>query len=209
MTQHIESPFIGISRHRINSDGEGVTTLVAFHGCPLKCKYCLNPQSLRSSGVWKRLSPEQVFKEVSIDNLYFLATSGGITFGGGEPLLNPDFLLEFKRICNPEWNITVETSLNINPEVLVTLFPIIDKFIVDIKDLDPAIYKDYTGKDNSNVIKNLEYLLSQKAQDRVIVKTPFIKGFNTREHLADEKRALRDMGFENVVQFDYVVVNKK
>ena len=44
---------IGLSRHRINVDGAGVTTLVAFHGCPLNCKYCLNPQALSPEGVWK------------------------------------------------------------------------------------------------------------------------------------------------------------
>jgi len=45
---------VGLSRHRINVDGAGVTTLVAFHGCPLDCKYCLNPQALSPEGVWKR-----------------------------------------------------------------------------------------------------------------------------------------------------------
>ena len=45
-------PLIGIARHRLTIDGEGVTTLVAFHGCPLRCKYCLNPTSLQPNGVW-------------------------------------------------------------------------------------------------------------------------------------------------------------
>ena len=52
------SILIGISRHRIGVDGAGVTTLVAFHGCPLSCKYCLNPQALSPKGVWKRFTPE-------------------------------------------------------------------------------------------------------------------------------------------------------
>ena len=47
-------PLIGIARHRLTIDGEGVTTLVAFHGCPLRCKYCLNPTSLQPDGVWER-----------------------------------------------------------------------------------------------------------------------------------------------------------
>ena len=46
-------PLIGIARHRLTIDGEGVTTLVAFHGCPLRCKYCLNPTSLQPDGVWE------------------------------------------------------------------------------------------------------------------------------------------------------------
>ena len=47
------APLICIDRHRLTIDGEGVTTLVAFHGCPLRCKYCLNPQCLDADGVWQ------------------------------------------------------------------------------------------------------------------------------------------------------------
>ena len=53
---------IGISRHRLTTDGEGVTTLVAFHGCPLRCKYCLNPQSFAQEGVWKQYDCEQLYE---------------------------------------------------------------------------------------------------------------------------------------------------
>ena len=53
--------------------------LVAFHGCPLNCKYCLNPQALSASGVWKSLSSEELFKIVRQDDLYFRATNGRIT----------------------------------------------------------------------------------------------------------------------------------
>ena len=73
------SYLIGRSRHRIGVDGTGVTTLVAFHGCPLNCKYCLNPQALSASGVWKSLSSEELFKIVRQDDLYFRATNGRIT----------------------------------------------------------------------------------------------------------------------------------
>ena len=70
------APLIGISRHRLSTDGEGVTTLVAFHGCPLRRKYCLNPQSLHSEGIWKNYDCEQLYEEVRQDELYFLATNG-------------------------------------------------------------------------------------------------------------------------------------
>src|SRR5574344_2221516 len=82
------SALIGLSRHRIGVDGAGVTTLVAFHGCPLSCKYCLNPQALSPKRVWKRFTPEELFHKVKKDDLYFRATGGGVTFGGGEPLLS-------------------------------------------------------------------------------------------------------------------------
>ena len=77
------APLICIDRHRLTIDGEGVTTLVAFHGCPLHCKYCLNPQCLEADGVWQEMDTELLMMNVEMDNLYFLATGGGICFGGG------------------------------------------------------------------------------------------------------------------------------
>ena len=81
------APFIGINRHRLVTDGKGVTTLVAFSGCPLRCKYCLNDQCHDPERTVATLSPQQLIDQVMVDNLYFLATGGGICFGGGEPLL--------------------------------------------------------------------------------------------------------------------------
>ena len=81
------SILIGLSRHRIGVDGAGVTTLVAFHGCPLRCKYCLNPQALSSMCVWKRFSPEELFREICKDDLYFRATGGGLWRWRVSPIL--------------------------------------------------------------------------------------------------------------------------
>ena len=111
--QEVEAPIIGIDRHRLTTDGEGVTTLVAFHGCPLHCKYCLNPQCLSPDGVLRTITPSELYSEVEIDDLYFVATGGGICFGGGEPLLHSEFIVEFAKIMNPEWSMILETSLNV------------------------------------------------------------------------------------------------
>ena len=104
---------IGISRHRLAIDGEGVTTLVAFHGCPLRCKYCLNPHSLSKDTQCIERSVEELIDEVRIDQLYFLATGGGVTFGGGEPLLHSAFIKAFCEQCPKEWRISIESSLNV------------------------------------------------------------------------------------------------
>ena len=72
----MKTPLIGISRHRLATDGEGVTTLVAFHGCPLRCRYCLNEQCLRADGVWREMDVQEILEEVMVDDLYFKATGG-------------------------------------------------------------------------------------------------------------------------------------
>lgn len=93
---------IGISRHRLSTDGDGVTTLVAFHGCPLRCSYCLNPHSLGDGERFKEYSSEELYDVTRIDELYFLATGGGVTFGGGEPCLRPQFIREFRELCGQD-----------------------------------------------------------------------------------------------------------
>ena len=95
------APLIGIARHRLATDGQGVTTLVAFHGCPLRCRYCLNPQCLEPSGIQQDITPQELLDKVRVDDLYFQATNGGICFGGGEPLLHSRFIADFCRLCPP------------------------------------------------------------------------------------------------------------
>ena len=117
------APLIGISRHRLVTDGQGVTTLVAFHGCPLCCKYCLNKQCLRPDGVWRQMDAQDILNQVMVDDLYFKATGGGITFGGGEPLLRSDEIVNFCKLMPMEWHVYIETSLNVNRRHLEAVVP--------------------------------------------------------------------------------------
>ena len=73
-------PLIGIARHRLTIDGEGVTTLVAFHGCPLRCKYCLNPTSLQPDGVWESYNCNQLYEEVRKDERPISTQQTAFTF---------------------------------------------------------------------------------------------------------------------------------
>ena len=205
MQSEITAPFIAVNRHRIGTDGVGVTTLVAFHGCPLRCRYCLNPQCLQAGGVWRRLTPGELYSEVEIDDLYFVATGGGICFGGGEPLLYPEFIRTFSGIMNPEWRLTVETSLNVPLENIESVAALIQTWYIDIKDLTPAIYNAYTGKDNAQVLRNLEWLSANGYADKVIVRLPLIPGYNTEATRLSGRRRLAALGFERFDQFTYLV----
>ena len=198
---------IGISRHRLTTDGEGVTTLVAFHGCPLRCKYCLNPQSLHSEGIWKHYDCMQLYEEVRLDELYFLATHGGITFGGGEPCLQSDFIYEFRQLCGQEWQLSVESSLNVPQENIEKLLPVIDYYIIDIKDINNDIYQQYTGKENEKVLNNLHYLIEHGKNEQIIVRTPIIPVYNSESDVDNSIRLLKEMGITQFDRFTYKTLN--
>ena len=168
MQSEVTAPLIAINRHRLTTDGEGITTLVAFHGCSLRCKYCLNSQCLQSDGVWQVLTPGELYAEVEIDDLYFMATGGGICFGGGEPLLQSSFIKAFADIMNPAWKLTIETALNVPLKDVERVAPLIHTWYVDVKDLNSDIYKAYTGKENASVIRNLTWLAENGYADKVI-----------------------------------------
>lgn len=197
------APIYGISRHRIMRDGNGITTLIAFSGCPLECKYCINPHSNSVVSANLYLTPEELYNKVKIDNLYYLATGGGITFGGGEPLLYADFISQFAIICNDRWKLNIETSLNAPLASLKKLVSHIDQWIVDVKDINPDIYQDYTGKSNNNVIENLKYLASANACSRVLLRIPNIPNFNTDSDVSNTKEVLETWGFKMFDEFDY------
>ena len=197
-------PFIGIDRHRLGADGRGVTTLAAFHGCPLRCKYCLNRRCLESAEGLPTYTPEQLFKYVSIDNLYFIATGGGVCFGGGEPLLHSDFIVEFKELCGKSWNITVESSLNVPQEAVAAVVDVVGDFIVDIKESNLDIYRAYTGKEGDRAWDNLRFLLSAVGPRRIMVRVPLIEGYNTEADTAKTIAALTEMGITNIDSFKYL-----
>lgn len=199
----MKAPILGISRHRILTDGDGITTLVAFYGCPLDCRYCANPQCKHSPRPEDYCTPESLLEAVAADNLYYRATNGGITFGGGEPALRSRFIAEFRRICPPEWNITLETSLNVPREHIGRLLPVVDRWIVDVKDGNDAIYTSYTGKSNAQVMENLSRLLESKGADCITVRVPLIAGYNTQNDTAKTVAELRRMGVSNIEEFTY------
>ena len=199
-----DAKIIGISRLRMGTDGKGITTLVGFYGCPLRCKYCLNPASFSPDTNPRILTPLQLYDEVKCDNLYFMSTGGGITFGGGEPLLNMDFVEEFKGIVGNDWHFTAETCLSVEEENIKRAINIFDEFVVDIKDTNPDIYLSYTGKSNALTLENLK-LLAKTVPSKVIVRLPLIKGYNTKKDVKISEDLLRSMGLERFDKFVYRV----
>ena len=204
-----KAPLIGISRLRMGTDGHGVTTLVAFHGCPLRCKYCLNPQSLKDDAKVMMRSPEEIMDILHKDELYFKATNGGVTFGGGEPLLRTEFIKQVLELGAKEWHITIETSLNVPRKNLENVFTYIHEYVVDIKDMNPTIYKAYTGKDNELLKSNLKWLIEQGMAEHITCRIPLIPEFNTPENQQQSKAELEAMGITRFDIFTYKTNIKK
>ena len=198
-----EIPFIGINRHRIGVDGEGVTTLAAFHGCPLRCRYCLNPSCLEATARVVRFTPESLYQQLLIDDLYFVATGGGVCFGGGEPLLRPEFIRQFHALCADRWKITLETSLNVPMASLQSVAPLVNDFIIDIKDANNSIYTAYTGKSNTQVWENLKWLSENYDCEHVIIRVPLIPEYNTEEDTERSVERLQELGFGKFDRFTY------
>lgn len=99
----------------------------------------------------------------------------------------------------------METSLNVPRRHLEEVAPVIHSFIIDIKDMSPAIYQAYTGKSNQQVIDNLVWLSTHaKHKDKIIIRLPLIPQFNTPEDRERSKQALKQMGFERFDEFEYI-----
>lgn len=194
---------LGIYRHRMGSDGVGVTTLVGFHGCPLRCRYCLNPRCFDKDAKVTDLSPAELYEKLKIDSLYFMATGGGVTFGGGEPLITSSFIKELRQLCGDAWKINVETSLNVKTENVLEVTDAVDHFFVDVKETNPEIYRLYTGGDNALVLENLKLLIEKKGSDAITVRIPLIKGYNTESDCEKSEKLLRGLGITRIDKFSY------
>lgn len=210
-------PFFGVSRLRMGLDGRGVTTLVTFMGCQLRCKYCLNERchgkvyeddgATPCKGILM-LTPQQLYDIVKKDNIYFQTTGGGVCFGGGEPLEHPEFIMEFRKLCGTRWKITAETALACHPHNIELLAPIVDHWIVDIKDMNPRIREKYTGRVGDSA-HQLCYLKQYGIVDNVTIRVPHIPGFNTDEDVNRSIEQVKILGFKDIQEFEYLVLNRK
>lgn len=200
------SDIMSISRLRMGTDGNGVRTLIGFYGCPLNCKYCVNNYCHNSETVRADYTPEELLETLAIDEPYFLMTGGGVTFGGGEPLLQAEFIHEVCQKMNPKWSKTIETSLYGSWESVELLVSDMDYWYVDIKDLNTDTYKSYTEKSNRTVLANLRKLVRIVPSEKICIRVPLIPNYNTEESRRKEVEYIRDnIGADIKIDvFDYI-----
>jgi pyruvate formate lyase activating enzyme len=182
-----------IRRYAVH-DGPGIRTTVFFKGCPLRCRWCHNPESQEfvpellertirlSDREWRetetcgrRMTVREVLSEVEKDRIYYDQSGGGVTFSGGEPLAQPAFLTGLLAACRErEIHTCLDTSGFADPELLVGVSPLIDLFYYDLKLLDDTSHRCHTGVPGGIILENLKILDGLKK--RIVVRFPFIPG---------------------------------
>ena len=148
-------------------DGPGVRLVVFTQGCPMRCKFCHNPDTW-AIGKGKEVTPEHII-ELYDKNRSFYHHGGGITVSGGEPLLQVDFLIELFKLAKKENIHTCIDTSGItfnpnNPDLIKKydeLMQLTDLIMLDIKHIDPIKHKDLTAQENNNILKFAEYIDSR------------------------------------------------
>lgn len=201
-----KAEIMSINRHRMGTDGKGISTLITFYGCPLNCKYCLNPQCKSESTPCTYIEPNDLVNLLMVDDIYFKSTGGGIVFGGGEPLLNAEYIEEVCDLVPLQWKIRIETSLNVKWDKIELLLPYIDQWIIDIKDSNTEIYKNYTGVDNLKVYDNVLRLSHKTGIEKLLIRIPKIPNYNTEKNIQESVKLYSNLG--NIDIFNYKILNR-
>lgn len=139
-------------------DGPGMRTVIFFSGCPMRCKYCHNPDTWAYAQGEKRYAKE--LAEFCGRYASYHGDGGGVTLSGGEPLLQQAFCLQLIELLHKKnIHVAIDTGGSIfAPEVLSAA----DLTILDIKHTNAHMFKELTGMDNSNLLKTLEYIKANK-----------------------------------------------
>lgn len=191
-------------------DGPGIRTVVFFKGCPLRCRWCHNPESWDAapqilhypdkciscggcaegcytgarSVCGKEMTVEEVLAPIVADKPYY-GTDGGVTLTGGEPQMQADFALALTEACREQGiGVAIETSMAIYRPDLLSQMSLI---MADVKVWDDARHREYTGVSNAAILENL-----RKADTLgvpILVRTPVIPTVNDT---VEEITAIRD-----------------
>ncbi|MEJ2705914.1 MAG: glycyl-radical enzyme activating protein [Sedimentisphaerales bacterium] len=146
-----------------------------------KCKLCGECVRACLQGareiIGKQMTVGQVMREIAADVIFYDESGGGVTFSGGEPLMQPQFLLALLSRCRArDIHTAVDTTCYAELEIVREIAPFTDLFLCDIKHMDAAVHKRFTGVDNDRILYNIKEL--SEAGKKVIIRIPLVPGFN-------------------------------
>lgn len=169
-------------------DGPGVRTIVFLKGCVLRCRWCCNPESQsceiesmvrdgKREIVGRDVTVEEVMETVERDRIYYRRSGGGMTLSGGESLVQAEFAAALLEACAESGiNTALESTGCADFEKIKLLLPNLDLYLMDIKHMNSAKHKEFTGQPNELILENA-VKIAENAK-RLIIRVPVIPTFN-------------------------------
>ena len=161
-------------------DGPGVRSVVYLSGCPLRCVYCHNPDT------WEKKESQLTDADELAERLlsfYSFIKKGGVTFSGGEPLLQAEFCVALAQRLRGKLHLALETCGYAAHDVFVKTALLFDFVMMDLKLMDEEAHLRYTGVSNRQILKNAAWLMESGIP--FLFRTPLIPGItDTKENLA-------------------------
>lgn len=161
-------------------DGPGIRSVVFMQGCTLRCAYCHNPDTWNfNSGT--EITPQELVKKIIRFKPYF-KNNGGVTFSGGEPLMQPEFLIEALKLCKEAGINTAVDTAGFGIGQYDKILKFTDLLLFDIKHVDDEGYKSLTGKNKKGYNEFLEE--AQKAGTKIWIRHVIVPGItDSEEHI--------------------------
>lgn len=156
-------------------DGPGIRYVVFLQGCQLRCLYCHNPETWDLKGESYEISPQELVKKICRFKSYF-GNDGGVTFSGGEPLLQPKFLLECLKLCKTEGINTALDTAGVGFGDYEEILNYIDLVILDIKAVKEEEYKMITGQNMTRFNSFVE--TCRKLNKKLWLRQVIVPGIN-------------------------------
>lgn len=188
-----------IQRYSIH-DGNGIRTIVFLKGCVLRCRWCCNPESQdyaiqtmlvqgKPKTIGRDVTVAEVMAEVEKDRPYYRRSGGGLTLSGGESLCQPDFALALLRTArNAGIHTAMESMACADYEIIKGILPYLDQYLMDIKHINPAKHREFTGKSNELMLENARRV-AESGLTELSIRVPVIPSFNdTAEEIRDIAR---------------------
>ncbi len=180
-------------------DGPGIRTVIFLQGCHLRCKFCHNPESWAVNG-GEEVDAETLFRKILRFRPYFERSGGGVTFSGGEPLLQPDFLLEMLKRCKVEGIHTCIDTAGVGLGQYDEILRYTDLVLYDVKAITEEAYKALCGRSIGETERFQEAL--RKAGTKTIVRQVVIPGWNDQDAYMEALKQYIDKNIPTAVDVE-------